>query len=192
MKKWVLIILILLVVASVLYYFFFRKYETYPYEVVKKYPDFEIRKYEAALFTSVDLNSVDYQSTSSRGFRILAGYIFGGNETNEKIAMTTPVLMNMGEEGTKMQFLVPAKYSKESLPKPNNANILFEQQPPRTVAVIRFGGWSNDEKIEKYRQKLEAALKKEGLSHKGGFTYMGYNAPFDFIGRRNEVMVELL
>jgi hypothetical protein len=192
MKKWVFVILIIVGVLSVLYYFFFRKYETYPYEVVKKYSNFEIRKYEAALFTSVDLNSVDYQSTSSQGFRILAGYIFGGNESNEKIAMTTPVLMNIKEESTKMQFLVPTKYSEASLPKPNNTTIQFEQQPPRTVAVIRFGGWSNDNKIKEYRQKLEVALAKQGLSHKGGYTYMGYNAPFDFIGRRNEIMVELL
>ena len=62
-----------------------RNIETYPYEVNKKYDAFEIRDYEASLFTSVQLSGNAYKDESSKGFSILAGYIFGGNEKNQKI-----------------------------------------------------------------------------------------------------------
>ena len=61
-----------------------RNIETYPYVVDKEYDDFEIRSYEASLFTSVQLTGNAYKDVSGKGFSILAGYIFGGNEKNEK------------------------------------------------------------------------------------------------------------
>ena len=72
-----------------------RNIETYAFIVNKKYDIFEIRSYEATLFTSVKLSTKGYKSSSSKGFSILAGYIFGGNERNEKISMTSPVIMSM-------------------------------------------------------------------------------------------------
>ena len=71
-----------------------RNIETYPYVVNQKYNSFEIRRYEATLFTSVQLSGNTYKDNSSKGFSILAGYIFGGNEKNEKIepGETTPAL----------------------------------------------------------------------------------------------------
>ena len=72
-----------------------KNIETYPYVVNKKYDTFEIRSYEASLFTSVKLPMKEYKNASSKGFSILAGYIFGGNERNEKIAMTSPVSMSL-------------------------------------------------------------------------------------------------
>jgi hypothetical protein len=184
------IIITILSILAFLYYYFFKRTETYPYQVVKKFEHFEIRKYEAALFTSVSLDAMDYKSTSTKGFRILAGYIFGDNETEEKIAMTTPVMMQMGENTT-MQFLVPSKYAIDELPKAKNSSIQILEVPERTVAVIRYSGWNDDVKMEKYRTKLAQELAKMKILHKGGFTFMGYNAPFDFINRRNEIMVEL-
>jgi len=181
----------ILAVLGILFYVFFKNNETYQYEVVDRYNDFEVRKYESALFTSVELDSGSYKSVSSKGFNILAGYIFGGNQSKKKIAMTTPVTMDLSDKMT-MRFLVPAKYSKQELPKPNNQEIEIEEVPARIVATIRFSGWADDDKIENYRQKLDEALQNEGLQHTGGFTFMGYNAPFDFINRRNEVMVELI
>jgi hypothetical protein len=185
-----IIIIGVLSVLGIFYYVFFKRNETYQYEVLKEYGTFEVRKYEPAVFTSVKLDSGSYKSVSSKGFNILAGYIFGGNESNKKIAMTTPVSMDLSDKMT-MRFLVPTKHDKKDLPKPNNEEIEFEETPSRIVASIRFSGWADDENIEKHRKALDKALEEEGLSHTGGYTFMGYNAPFDFINRRNEVMVEL-
>ena len=125
-----------------------RNIETYPYTVNKKYDTFEIRDYEASLFTSVQLSGNAYKDESSKGFSILAGYIFGGNEKNEKIAMTSPVAMSLQDSMT-MMFMVPKKFNKETLPQPNQSQIEFREEPAKTVAAISFSGWANDEKIEK-------------------------------------------
>ena len=167
-----------------------RNIEKYPYVVQKKYGKFEIRTYEATLFTSVKLNTKGYENSSRRGFSILAGYIFGNNERNEKIAMTSPVTMSLGDSVT-MMFMVPKKLKKDMLPKPNQSSIEFKEEPAKQLAAIRFSGWANDAKIEKYKQQLKAALDAEGIKYSNQFYFFGYNAPFEVFNRKNEVLVEL-
>lgn len=165
--------------------------EKHKYNVLKTYDDFEIRQYESALFSSVILPESSYEESSNRGFRVLAGYIFGGNETGEKIAMTSPVSMEIGDS-TKMSFMVPADYNESDLPKPKNGSIFFEKKEGSTMAAIRFGGWADDKTIEEYKLKLTDLLAKEGLEHSGKFIYLGYNPPYVVVGRRNEVVVEIV
>ncbi len=164
--------------------------ETYPYTVDKKYDTFEIRSYEASLFTSVKLSTNEYKKASSKGFSILAGYIFGGNERKEKIAMTSPVAMSL-EDSVTMMFMVPKKFKKENLPQPNQSRIEFREEPAKTVAAITFGGWSDDEKIQKYKQQLKAALDAEGITYTNRFYFLGYNPPYEVFNRKNEIIVEL-
>jgi hypothetical protein len=164
--------------------------EMYPYTVKKKYDGFEIRSYDATLFTSVKLSTNEYKNASSTGFRILAGYIFGGNDRNENIAMTSPVAMSL-EDSMTMMFMVPKKYKKETLPQPNQSQIQFTEEPAKVVAAITFGGWANDKNIEEHKQKLIAALDKEGIPYTNKFYLLGYNPPFELVNRRNEVIVEL-
>lgn len=168
-----------------------KNIETYPYEVTKQYDDFEIRTYESTLFTSVKLSTKNYKESSSQGFSILAGYIFGDNDRNEKIAMTSPVAMSL-EDSMTMLFMVPKKFNKETLPKPNQSQIVFKEEPAKTVAAISFKGWADDEKIETYKQKLITDLEKEGILISNRFYFLGYNAPYEFFNRKNEVIVELL
>ena len=167
-----------------------RNIETYPYFVQKKYDIFEIRNYEATLFTTVKLATKKYKESSSKGFSLLAGYIFGNNERNEKIAMTSPVAMTI-EDSVTMMFMVPKKFKKEMLPQPNQLQIEFKEEPAKTVAAIVFDGWANDEKIEKYKEKLKAALDAEGIPYTNRFYFLGYNAPYEFFNRKNEIIVEL-
>lgn len=167
-----------------------KNIETYPYVINKKYDSFETRNYEASLFTSVQLSGNKYKDESGKGFSILAGYIFGGNEKNEKIAMTSPVAMSL-EDSMTMMFMVPKKFKKETLPRPNQSQIKFQQEPAKTVAAISFGGWANDEKIDKYKQKLIEAMEAEGIVYSNRFYYLGYNPPFEFFNRKNEIIVEL-
>lgn len=164
--------------------------ETYTYEVVKKYDQFEIRNYEASLFTTVKLSGNKYKEQSGKGFSILARYIFGGNEKKEKIAMTSPVSMSL-EDSMTMMFMVPKKFNKETLPQPNESNIKFVEEPAKKVAAISFGAWANDKKIENYKQKLIAALKAQGIEHSNRFYFLGYNPPFEVFNRKNEIIVEL-
>ena len=164
--------------------------ETYPYKVIKKYKTFEIRTYNAALFTSVKLNSNNYKNESSKGFSILAGYIFGGNDKKQKIAMTSPVTISL-EDSMTMMFMVPKKLKKESLPQPDNSKIEFKEVPKKTVAAIRFGGWANDKKIKQYKQKLISALKEKEIAYSNNFFFLGYNPPYEIFNRKNEIIVEL-
>ncbi len=167
-----------------------RNIETYPYVINKKYNTFEIRSYEKTLFTAVKLSTTGYKNSSSKGFSILAGYIFGGNERNEKISMTSPVAMTL-EDSMTMMFMVPKELKKEMLPKPNQSLIKFKEEPAKTVAAISFSGWANDKKIEKYKQKLKSALDAEGIAYADRFYFLGYNANYEVFNRKNEVIVEL-
>jgi len=167
-----------------------RNIETYPYVINKKFNTFEIRSYEETLFTSVKLSTTGYKNSSSKGFSILAGYIFGGNERNEKISMTSPVAMTL-EDSMTMMFMVPKDLKKEMLPKPNQSLIEFKEEPAKTVAAISFSGWANDKKIEKYKQNLKSALDAEGIAYADRFYFLGYNAPYEVFNRKNEVIVEL-
>jgi hypothetical protein len=184
-------IIVALFVISQLYLMNAQKdIEQYPYKTVKKYDDFEIRNYEGALFTSVKLATNKYDKASSRGFSVLAGYIFGGNSKNESIAMTSPVAMTL-EENTTMLFLVPKEYSKENLPKPNDSSIEFKEMPAKKVAAITFGGWADDKKIKSYKVKLIKALDKQGIKYTNNYFFLGYNAPMEVVNRKNEIIVEL-
>jgi hypothetical protein len=193
MKTLFLILGVILIAFIVLQLFAIkgqRNIETYPYIVKKKYDTFEIRNYEATLFTTVKLATKKYKESSSKGFSLLAGYIFGNNKRNEKIAMTSPVAMTI-EDSVTMMFMVPRKFKKETLPQPNQLQIEFKEEPAKTVAAIVFDGWANDEKIEKYKEKLKVALDTKGIKYSNLFYFLGYNAPYEVFNRKNEVIVEL-
>jgi len=104
--------------------------------------------------------------------------------------MTSPVAMSL-EDSMTMLFMVPKKFDKETLPQPNQSQIVFTEEPAKTVAAIIFKGWANDEKIETYKQQLKLALDKQGITYTNRFYFLGYNAPYEFFNRKNEVIVEL-
>jgi hypothetical protein len=194
MKKMLIagvVLIALLIISQSFVIFSVSKIEKHKYQVLKEYDEFEVRQYESALFSSVVMQDTSYEQTSSAGFRVLAGYIFGGNETGEKIAMTSPVTMELGDS-TKMSFMVPSNLTEKDLPKPKSGRIFFERKEGAIMAAIRFGGWASDKRIEKYKQKLVAALSEQGIKHSGKFSYLGYNPPYALIARRNEIVVELV
>jgi len=160
------------------------------YTVVTEKDSFEIRQYQASIVASVDLGNGTYDNLSNKGFRKLANYIFGGNNQNQKIAMTSPVMMNLGDSSS-MHFFMPDGYDLENLPSPNNAEVELQKLEPKKVAVIKFGGWANQSRIDKYQKKLDSLLKEEGIEHTGVFSFLGYNSPYEVTNRRNEVIVEL-
>ena len=165
--------------------------ETQKYRVVKKEDGFEIRFYPKATFATIRSNGTNYKQIASSGFRKLAGYIFGGNDQNKSIAMTAPVRMEMSEKGSAMSFVMPEKYDMATLPKPKDATVEIKQSEEVYAAVIAFGGYANDEKINDYTNKLVDLLQKKNIKIIGGFNFLGYNAPYDFIGRKNEISIPI-
>ncbi len=88
-----------------------------------------------------------------------------------------------------MSFVMPSAYSKENLPKPNDPNVQIQITDNEYVAVIRFGGYASDEDLKFYSQKLENLLKEKGITSLGNYRFLGYNPPFQPVGRRNEIIV---
>lgn len=184
------VIFFLFVGSQIYFYASSHNIEGYKYVVTKAYKGFEVRKYEASLFTSVKLDTDLYQKASSKGFSILGGYIFGKNEKKEQISMTSPVKMSLEEEMI-VQFLVPKNFTKENLPKPDNSSIEFIEIPEKKMAAITFSGWANDKKIEKYKFQLIALLDKNQIKYTNNFSLLGYNPPYELFFRKNEIIVEL-
>lgn len=186
------LVLVVLLAASQLWaYGQVRSIEMYPYAVLKTYPDFGTRRYQAANFIYVTMDAESYRASSGKGFRTLAGYIFGGNATGQKIAMTSPVEMEMDSVVT-MKFMLPAEHDPKDLPAPNNAEVRFTTEQERTLAAITFGGFADDARILEHKDRLFAALEREGIAHTGQWSFLGYDPPYRLAGRRNEVVVELL
>lgn len=165
--------------------------ETQAYKVIKTENEFEIRYYPAATMAMITSSAKTYRELGSSGFKKLAGYIFGGNKANEKIAMTSPVHMDIGDSVSSMSFVMPSNYTKSSLPLPNDPTVSIETISEEHVAAITFGGFASSDNIKKYTTLLENALKKHHLSYYGNFRFLGYNPPYQLFGRRNEIIVTL-
>ena len=129
-----------------------------------------------------------YKELGNSGFRKLAGYIFGGNDANKQIAMTSPVHMDIADTASSMSFVMPATFNKDNLPKPNDANVVIKTTDNEYVAAIKFNGFASDKDIKSHTEKLEKALKAANISYYGNFRYLGYNPPYQVIDRRNEII----
>jgi hypothetical protein len=184
-------ILVLIGISFLIVSFTSKNIETPDYKVVKTIDEVEIRLYPKMVVAKTNLADNSFDNQGSNGFRTIANYIFGGNEKNQKIAMTAPVVMNMGDSAT-MYFVMPKSYKKEDLPNPNSKNVQLVEETSKYLAVITYGGYSSDTKIEKHRSELEFILKKNNINTKGTYMYMGYNAPWDVINRKNEVAIEVV
>jgi effector-binding domain-containing protein len=191
MIKYLIIALLITLVVVALFAFKSDGIEMPTYRVIKKYGDMEIREYPTMIVAQTQLSQSSQDQRMSNGFRTIAGYIFGGNERNQKIAMTAPVVMKMGDTAS-MYFMMPKQYTTTELPKPNSNKVKIVEEQARVLAVIRYSGFSSEEKIEKYRKRLAAIISENHLNVIGPYMYMGYNAPWDVINRRNEVAIEVV
>ncbi|MCM0042858.1 MAG: heme-binding protein [Algoriphagus sp.] len=182
-----------LVLGGVVSFFSFRfkGIETPNYKVIKTLGDVEIREYPQMILAQTKLGGKRYESNGNKGFGVVANYIFGGNQQQQKIAMTAPVIMNMSDTEASMSFVMPSQYQLAQLPTPNSTAVSLVSQDSMKLAVLRFGGFSSDEKIAKHAQILTQVLEKNNIRTKGALLFMGYNAPWDVINRRNEVAFQI-
>lgn len=165
--------------------------ESQKYTVIRTEKDFEIRFYPSVTLASITSSAKSYRELGNSGFQRLAHYIFGGNEAKQNIAMTSPVHMDISDSASSMSFVMPAQYTVDNLPKPDDARVSLRKTSDEYVAAIRFGGYASDKDIQFNTEKLERALEEYSISHYGHFRFLGYNAPYQFFGRKNEIIVRV-
>lgn len=167
------------------------------YEVLEQSEGMEIRRYEAQIVART-LVEGDLNEAGNTGFRRLANYIFGGNESAEKIAMTAPVLQTPQVEAETsgkywIVFHMPAEYELKDLPVPEDALVELVSEPEKTVAVLRYrGGWS-ESRYREHEAKLEALIAEHPLWRRSGaMGWARYDPPFmPWFARTNEVAVQV-
>ena len=159
------------------------------YTLVEKFGPVEIRRYEPTIQAVTRLK---HNGQTSSGFQRLAGYIFGGNQTSESIAMTAPVQETLGVMEPEMAFTMPAAYAMEDLPAPQDGRVELREVPARYSAVISFSGWATSSKVTRYKRELMDELSEQGIDAVGASSLNQYNPPWTLpFLRRNEVMVDI-
>ena len=161
------------------------------YEVLLETRHYEVRRYEPYIVAEVDVDA-DFERAGNSAFSVLAGYIFGDNEPQQKMNMTAPVESAGGDAPYTYSFVMERKYTMDSLPEPNNPDIRLVQRPERIMAVHRYsGGWSEERYLE-HEKILLNALAVDRVKTRGTPVFARYNAPFTpWFLRRNEIMVEI-
>jgi len=208
----ILIALVVIIGLWSIWGFFSSRVEQTDYTVVKKMNGYEIREYPAHIVAQTTVKGA-YGESMGNGFRIVAGYIFGGNTKKESIAMTAPVVAQSGKsekisesiamtapvvattEGDSqvISFGMPRSYTMETLPTPNDPRVKIVMIPAKKYAVLQFSWYRTDARVKMIQEKLTSALARDGLATQGSTAYAGYNAPWTPPWmNRNEVLVEII
>tara|TARA_B100000579_G_C22830520_1_gene855636 strand:- start:1010 stop:1576 length:567 start_codon:yes stop_codon:yes gene_type:complete len=162
-------------------------YEESSFKVVKKTEIYEIRQYPKRLVAKTT-----YGTNDSSGFRKLFKYITGSNELNQEIKMTTPVTEEKEGDKMVMQFFLPASFTLQNVPTPNDQNINISTIDAGYYAVLRYTGRTNNRNFIKHKKILDKALIKDGIKPNSIPIKAIYNGPFTLpILRRNEVMYNI-
>lgn len=183
------------------------KVEELKYQVIEKQDIFEIREYDSFIKATVTFNEKD--NYTSRGFRILFKYISGNNTTNSQIDMTAPVITDESSRNIPMtapvildesvqqskysvSFVMPASFTLEETPVPNDKRITIERVAKSYKAAVRFSGYMWDYKVKKYTTKLLDWIKESKFKSISNPVKAGYNAPQTLpFFRRNEIIVDV-
>lgn len=167
---------------------------------------FEVRDYPLLTVAEVKVTG-EQKEAASKGFRLLAGYIFGGNKRRQNIAMTAPVAQAPVSERIAMtapvtqiqnagawivRFTMPSAYTMETLPVPNDPKVQLRRLPATRFAVVKFSGLAGKGDVDVKSNELFAAVKAHNLRASGAVTLAQYNPPWTpWFTRRNEVMVQV-
>lgn len=178
--------------------------ETLDYTKIYSEGDFEVRKYSSYLVAQIKFKK-ETKDKSSDAFKILAAYIFGANTSKNKISMTSPVLekksqkiaMTAPVEQLKesgmytMRFIMPKKYTLETLPTPKDNRVEIISVKSKLVAVTSYTWTNSPKKKELYQKKLESWLKNNNKYSKvGGAYFASYNPPWTIpFLKTNEVII---
>ena len=167
----------------------------------------EIREYGAMIAAEAEVKG-ERQAAIREGFGLIAAYIFGKNEPNAKIAMTAPVQQQQGKQEIAMtapvtqqagagvwtvRFIMPASWTMDTLPTPEDARVRLVPIPDQKMIAIRFSGMSGDRQIAKKTAELKKYVADQKLEVTGEPVFAFYNPPWTLpFLRRNEIMLELV
>lgn len=174
------------------------------YQIKKEYGQFEIREYGPTLVAQTE-NNESFERAGNQAFRILADYIFGNNvsktkmemtapvtQQSEKITMTAPVNLSKTGNGVVVQFVMPAKFTRETLPEPVDPRVKIVEVPARRLAVYGYSGSWSEERFQAKLAKFRELLAKEKIAAKGEPVFARFNSPFQlWFLRRNEIWYEV-
>jgi hypothetical protein len=165
---------------------------------------FEVRDYPALVVAEVTVGG-DQKEAANKGFRLLAGYIFGANKRRKSIAMTAPVIQAPASEKIAMtapvaqtrsggdwvvRFTMPSAYGLETLPEPNDPRVHLRLVPPTRVAVLQFSGLAGERDVAAKTAELEKLIGTHHLRAIGTASLAQYDPPWTlWFLRRNEVMI---
>jgi hypothetical protein len=178
-----------------------------PYRVLEHDGAFELREYSPELVAETRVQS-DFDGAGNEGFRRLLRYISGNNRSGGKIAMTAPVLQTPASEAGqkiamtapvtqaadgpdyRVAFVMPAGFTRATLPVPLDPAIEIREIPARLLAVWRYSGRWTESRYREMEQALRSALASRGLRATGTPVFARYDAPFiPWPLRRNEVLI---
>lgn len=175
------------------------------FQTISGHGKIEIREYAPMIVAEVEVAG-ERKSAINDGFRLIAGYIFGGNVAARKIAMTAPVIQQRSEKipmttpATQqaagdvwmVRFVMPESYRLDTLPKPNNERVKLIPVPSKRFVVIRFPGSQTDRNLKPHAQKLLEYAREHHLATTGEPIFAFYNPPWTLpFLKHNEVMLEL-
>jgi hypothetical protein len=174
------------------------------YQVERQLGDLEVRLY-APLIRATTVVQGDADGAMNEGFRRLAGYIFGGNRQQTRIAMTSPVALqpvriamtapvSMKASGSSqvVSFVMPASWRLQDLPTPNDARVQLQAEPAQRFAVLRFSGFAGKDKTAALQAHVLEELRSGGETPIGEPALARYDPPWTLpFLRRNEIQVPL-
>jgi len=166
----------------------------------------EIRAYEPYVVAEVVVPG-PADEASSTAFPILAGYIFGKNQGERrlamtapvtqaaepvKIAMTAPVTQSADPAGFRVQFVLPQGITLANAPVPLDARVQLREVPASRVAVIRYSGFWSQANYDQHLGLLQTALREANQPWTGEPVLSRYNPPITpWFLRRNEIWLAL-
>lgn len=175
-----------------------------PFTPKLRHGAFEVRDYPPLIVAEVSVTG-NRKDAAGRGFRLLAGYIFGDNIHRQKIAMTAPVIqaaagqtiamtapvLQTGGEGIwAIRFIMPRGSTLETLPLPNNPRVKLHGLAAARVAVVRFSGLAREDDVAARTLALSRFVGAQHLQALGPPSLAQYDPPWTpWFMRRNEMMI---
>lgn len=149
---------------------------------------FEIREYGPRAVAEVQASGGQTHA-AGQGFRVLASYIFGANETHRSIAMTAPVDLVRSGPGWIVRFTLPQSLSAARAPRPTDGRMVISEAPRGRFATLRFSGLATESKAANRIKQLDAWIAAKKLKALGPPILAQYDPPWTlWFLRHNEIV----